>query len=256
MNSAQKKVLIILSDAASFKLRKPDGNTVDESTGFFLSELARPLVALIDAGYAVTFASPEGRQPSIDPLSQSTAMAFLGAWWIKRREEAVIKQMELESNLLAPRPFASIQNEELRTFSGVFIPGGHAPLTDLGNNDELGRILTYFHSHAKPTGALHPLLRIPLLRSNFLGDHAASLCHGPYAFLSTKPFAYKGYKLISWSDTEESLVETLKGGEIEKVQSSLSNAGAEMIDSVGAKTGSLSVDREVVTGASRTAFRT
>jgi hypothetical protein len=60
--------------------------------------------------------------------------------------------MELENNLLSPRPFKSIGDDELNTFDGVFIPGGHAPLTDLGDNPELGRILLHFHSKGKPTG--------------------------------------------------------------------------------------------------------
>ncbi|KZW03215.1 ThiJ/PfpI family protein [Exidia glandulosa HHB12029] len=225
---SSKKVLIVLSDANAFPLRKNDGSVVDEETGFFLSELAKPLMRLLDAGYEVTFASPQGKQPNIDPLSKSTPLAFLGMWWQKRKEEDLIKKMELENNILAPRPFSSISDQELESFAGVFIPGGHAPLTDLGADAELGRILAHFHSRAKPT---------------------AAICHGPYAFLSTKPFAYTGYKMISWSDTEEKLVETLKGGEIEKVQSSLANAGAEMVDTIGAKTGAISVDRELVTGA-------
>jgi putative intracellular protease/amidase len=58
----------------------------------------------------------------------------------------------MENNLLSPRPFASITNEELGTYAGVFIPGGHAPLTDLGDNAELGRILHHFHNTLAPTG--------------------------------------------------------------------------------------------------------
>lgn len=244
MNTHSKKVLIVLSDAHAFALRKSDGTVVEEETGFFLSELAKPLTRLLDAGYDVTFASPQGKQPNIDPLSRSTPLAFLGMWWQKAKEEKLIKQMELENNLLAPRPFASISDKELDAFAGVFIPGGHAPLTDLGADPELGRILSHFHSRAKPTGASCVSVAVVTHTRD-----AAVICHGPYALLSTKPFAYKGYKIISWSDTEEKLVETLKGGEIEKVQSALANAGAEMIDTVGAKTGAISVDRELVSGA-------
>lgn len=226
--TTQKKVLIILSDAHAFPLHKPDGTVTDEESGFFLSELAKPLMRILDAGYAVTFASPQGKQPNIDPLSKSTPLAFLGAWWQKRKEEKLVKQMELENNLLSPRPFRTIPDEELETFAGVFIPGGHAPLTDLGADAELGRILTHFHTRSKPT---------------------AVICHGPYALLSTKPFAYSGYEIISWSDKEEKLIESLKGGEVEKVQSALANAGAKMVDTIGAKTGSITVDRELVSGA-------
>lgn len=89
-------------------------------------------------------------------------------------------------------------------------------------------------------------------------DHhqLATLCHGPFALLSTKyapgssGFAYKGYKITSWSDAEESLVETLKGGVIPaKVESTLAKEGAEMISSVGKKLGSITVDRELISGA-------
>lgn len=81
------------------------------------------------------------------------------------------------------------------------------------------------------------------------------MCHGPYALLSTKVapnsdgFAYKGYKITSWSDAEEGLVETMKGGHIEKVESALREAGADMQTGATKKMGGITVDREVVSGA-------
>jgi len=228
------KVLIILSDADFFVVKKKDGTEVKEETGVFLMELAKPLAALLDAGYEVTFASPEGKGPHFDPLSQSTALAFLGNIWEHNRENALINKMELENNFKSPTPFASITSEELASFKGVFVPGGHAPLTDLGANPELGRILLHFHEKAKPT---------------------AVICHGPYALLSTKVapgsdgFAYKGYKITSWSNTEEALIELLKGGEIEKVESALREAGAEPVVGVSTMVGYITVDRELVSGA-------
>lgn len=64
-------------------------------------------------------------------------------------------------------------------------------------------------------------------------------------------FAFKGYKITSWSDKEESLIETLKGGEVPiKVESALAAEGAEMISSMSHKVvGSITVDRELVSGA-------
>lgn len=48
------KVLIILSDADKFAIRKQDGGSVSqEDTGVFLTELATPLGQLLDAGYEV-----------------------------------------------------------------------------------------------------------------------------------------------------------------------------------------------------------
>lgn len=97
----------------------------------------------------------------------------------------------------------------------MFIPGAHAPLTDLGDNVDLGRILSHFHSNSKPT---------------------AALCHGPWAFLSTKygpdkQFAYKGYKMTSWSNAEEKVMETCFRGEITKVEGTL-REGAAMQEGV------------------------
>jgi putative intracellular protease/amidase len=61
-------------------------------------------------------------------------------------------------------------------------------------------------------------------------------------------FAYKGYKLTCWSDAEEKMMETMLGGEIEKVESALTNAGAQMVEGIGEKLGAITVDREVVSG--------
>jgi len=230
-NQSIGKVLIILSGADYFVVKKADTEKHEE-TGFFLMELAKLLGKLLDAGYEVTFASPGGRYPNIDPLSQSL-VAFLGNWIERRRENDLINKMKIQNNLSAPRPFSSFTDEELETFSGIFIPGGHAPITDLGDNADLGRILMHFHNRQKPT---------------------ACICHGPYALLSTKyaigstGFAYKGYKITSWSDTEEKMVELMKGGEIKKVESSLRDAGAIMIEGAAEKFGSITEDREVVSG--------
>ena len=63
-------------------------------------------------------------------------------------------------------------------------------------------------------------------------------------------FAYKGYQLTSWSDAEEKLVETMKGGEVPtKVETSLRDEGAQMMTGIGKTFGGITVDREVVFGA-------
>lgn len=140
--------------------------------------------------------------------------------------------MKRENGFSAPRPFASLSDSELDGFAGVFIPGGHAPLTDLGDNRELGRVLRHFHDNGKPT---------------------AVICHGPYAFLSTEAdggeFPYKGYKVTSWSDTEEGIMEAVLGGEIPKVEAALRAKGVDMVEGIAKSMGSITVDREVVSGA-------
>ena len=77
---------------------------------------------------------------------------------------------------------------------------GHAPMTDLWSDKDLGRILLHFHNAEKPT---------------------ASLCHGPAALLSTmvadkgSPWAYNGYEMTCYSNTEEMTNELMFGSKLQ-----------------------------------------
>lgn len=233
MAQQKHKILIIMSDASSFPLYNTgsDGKTVSQESGYFLMELAKPLQKFLDAGNEVTFASPQGKEPHLDPLSVSLA-AYAGNFYARNSDQALIERMKQDNGFTHPRKFSDIGDEELKSYGGVFIPGGHAPLTDLGDNQELGRILSHFHAEKKPT---------------------AALCHGPFAFLSTKygpekEFAYKGYKLTAWSDVEEKFMETIFRGEITKVEGTLREEGADMQEGIAKTLGSITVDREVITG--------
>lgn len=241
MANPNKKVLIILSDANSFPLHTSEGTT-QQPSGFFLMELAKPLQKILDAGYQVTFASPLGKEPQPDPNSESL-LAFAGNYYEQKREHALVERMKRDgdgNSLARPRRFADVGDDELDSFDGVLIPGGHAPLADLGDDAELGRILRHFHRRLKPT---------------------AAICHGPYALLSTRragdgEFAYKGYRITSWSDAEESVMETALRGEIDKVEGSLREAGADMQNGMGEKVGAVTVDRELVSGGNPLAAAT
>lgn len=238
-----KKVLIILSDAHTFPLKKksgPDaGLVVEQPSGFFLQELAKPLQKFLDAGHEVTFASPKGHEPAADPNSESL-LAYAGNFYERRKEKELIEQMKRTNGFDRPRSFSTFNEDELATFAGLFIPGGHAPLSDLGDDPELGRILRFFNQENKPT---------------------AAICHGPYALLSTMKagdgsFVYKGYKITSWSDAEENLMETLWGGEVEKVEAALRDQGAIMVEGAPEKIGGTTLHRELVTGGNPLAANT
>jgi len=230
---SSKKILIIMSDADSFPLYNTgnDSKTVSQPSGYFVMELVKPLQKFLDAGYEVTFASPEGKEPSPDPLSTSLA-AFAGNFYERRKELDLIERMKKENGFSRPRKFSDISDDELKGYGAIFIPGGHAPLSDLGDNSELGRILSHFHQNQKLTGAL---------------------CHGPWALLSTKygpqkEFAYKGYRITSWSDAEEKFMEVIFRGEVDKVEGTLRAEGADMQEGIAKSLSYITVDRELVTG--------
>src|ERR1700738_3983310 len=99
---ATKKILIILSDADSFPLYKDKGSNGTEvkqqPTGFFLMELAKPLSALLNAGYEPTFATPKGLPPKPDPNSETLA-AFALNFLERSREQKLIEKMRKENGL-------------------------------------------------------------------------------------------------------------------------------------------------------------
>ncbi len=58
-------VLVVLSDSDHLDLK----NGQVFSTGFYLNELLQPVKLLLDAGHQVTFATPEGKAPTLDRSS-------------------------------------------------------------------------------------------------------------------------------------------------------------------------------------------
>lgn len=223
------KVLVILSGSDHLELCSGK----DQPTGFFLCELAKPLFKLLEEGYEPVFANPTGERPVKDPLSDSLVF-FLGNTKEREREQKLIDSMAVESNLSNPVKFSDITDEQLQSFRGVFVPGGHAPMEDLYDDKELGRILLHFHNRNKTTGAI---------------------CHGPVALLSTRAvippgsaFPYAGYNLSAYSNAEEMMNEVMFRDKLKfKLCDELQKEGATICDTfpMGSK---VTVDRELVTG--------
>ncbi|KAK9831956.1 hypothetical protein WJX81_002916 [Elliptochloris bilobata] len=202
------KVLICLSGVDYITLKSGR----KQKTGCFLKELTQPLGKLLAAGYSVEFANPNGSAPALDPMSLS------GVWFLPWVGELAVQQKLLaqvaeSTNFKAPRRFADISDKELVSgmYAGVFLPGGHAPLEDLKANADLGRILLHFHKAQRPT---------------------AIICHAPIALLSAqmaapgKPWAYTGYKLTVYSNTEEMLNDLMWWDTVPKAETALRKAGA------------------------------
>ncbi|TPX61145.1 hypothetical protein PhCBS80983_g01308 [Powellomyces hirtus] len=219
------KILVVLSGEDHITL----ANGKEQPTGYFLPELAKPLQRLLDAGYTPVFTNPNGSTPAEDSMS-SYLLVFLGNYMERRREWDLLSRMRETAGLATPRKLSEFNEQELSTFKGIFIPGGHAPMEDLWKNADLGRILNHFHTAGKATG---------------------SLCHGPVALLSTRTqgaFTYNGYTLSVYSDQEEKMNELAFGSKLKfKAASELESAGAKLNNTfpMGVK---VSVDRELVTG--------
>ena len=222
-------VLIVLSDANHLDLK--DGKVYP--TGFYLNELTQPVKMLIEAGHDVTFATPKGKAPTLDQSSVNP-MYFKGDAAALKAHLAFLDKLGITA--VRKSPVISLSRVEqigYERYDAVYIPGGHAPMQDLVDSRELGRLLTSFHQKNKIT---------------------ALVCHGPAALLSARDGAaqwiYDGYRMTVISNQEEELAKgALKGGEMKLLpQTGLEQAGAKYSSNTTPWTAHVVTDRELITG--------
>lgn len=194
------KILVVGSNANRIEIR--GGGT--GPTGQYLNELVVPVMAVVDAGYDVVFATPSGKRPFIDPVSDKAVHFDNDAAY--RRARSFFDDNPAMNNVLTLR---AVIDAGLDGYAGLFTPGGQAPVVDLMQDAELGEILRHFHIHQKPT---------------------AFLCHGPIASAAAMPDAkafraalidgntagaveaakgwqYAGYRMTVYSQSEEKPIE-------------------------------------------------
>ena len=242
------KVLVIGSNATRIELQG-DGHA---AIGQYLNETVVPVMALMEAGYDVVLATPDGTKPHIDEASDS-AEPFGGdeaAYARGRRFYAADPSMN------GVRTLRSVIADGLDGYTGVFVPGGHAPAVDLMQDAEAGVILRHFHEAGKPT---------------------ALLCHGPVATAAAMPRArefrgaliagdttraaecaegwpYAGYKMTVFSASEEKFAEdNLLHGKLRfDMPEALKLAGGEVTTNPENFQPNVMVDRELITGQNQT----
>lgn len=238
------KVLVVGSNATRIEVQ--GGGFVP--TGQYLNETVVPVLALIEAGYEIVLATPNGERPTIDEASDSPAH-FEGDVAAYERARAF---WDNDPSMSRARTLASVIEEGLDAYAGVFFPGGHAPVVDLMQDAEVGQILRHFHERSKPT---------------------ALLCHGPAAVAAALPHArefraaliagdpakaadwargwqYAGYRMTIFSNSEEKVVEDnlIHAKLYFYMVDALTAAGGELV--VGATDFEPHVveDRELITG--------
>lgn len=236
-------VLVVLSDAATLDLKA--GKTFQ--TGFYLNELMQPVKMLRDAGHSITFATPNGKAPTLDQGSVNP-MFFGGDQAALDTHLQLLQQLRLTDSAQSPVvSLARVEQQGYGRYDAVYVPGGHAPMQDLLTSPALGKVLAAFHQDGKPT---------------------ALVCHGPIALLSAMPDAqgftmklaqgatptrpkwiYAGYKVtVFTNDEEEASKGQLGGGEMKFYpQTALVKAGLQFSKAANWE-GNMVTDRELVTG--------
>lgn len=237
------KVLVVGSNATRIEIQ--GGGT--GPTGQYLNELVVPVMALLEAGYDVVFATPNGKKPFIDPVSDQT-MHFDNDEAAHKRGQDFFANDPSMNNVTTLR---AVIDGGLDQYLAFFTPGGQAPVVDLMQDADLGEILRHFHQRDKPT---------------------AFLCHGPMASVSAMPCAkdfraaliaggkakaaelakgwqYAGYRMTVYSSTEEKPIEdnVLHGKLYFHMPEALIAAGAS-VDTGPDFAPHVIEDRELITG--------
>jgi putative intracellular protease/amidase len=147
-------------------------------TGFWLEEFAAPYYVFIDAGAAVTVASPNGGQPPLDP--QSDLPAGQTADTKRFKADPAAQQVLARTERLA--------DVNAIDFDAVFYPGGHGPLWDLAEDPVSIALITAFAVADKPV---------------------ATVCHAPgvlrHVLVDGAPLV-RGRRVTGFSDSEEEAV--------------------------------------------------
>jgi putative intracellular protease/amidase len=239
-------ILVIGSNADSITLKNGD----KEHAGYYLNEMVIPTRAVLDAGYEMVLATPNGKKPVMDP--QSAVASYFGdnGGELQKALAFVASYPAMQT----PLSFRSAIDQGLDKYAAVYVPGGHPPMVDLMDNADLGEILNYFHNESKLT---------------------VLLCHGPIAITAALPKAkefraamvrgdeaqarklaagwiYSGYRMTIFSNDEEHWVEdTYMGGRKVPfyVNDALRIAGGKVeISDQGIFKSHAVQDRELITG--------
>ncbi|TAL18799.1 type 1 glutamine amidotransferase domain-containing protein [bacterium] len=236
-------VLIAASGAKALELS--GGRTVP--TGFYLDELSVPALTLIDAGYEIALATPNGVAPAMDARSEKVSR-FGGDPEKLRRALAFVRA---HPSVLKPLGFGEAASGRLESFAALFIPGGHGPMADLMTDPELGKILRHFHETGKPTASLchGPVALLAALKR--AADYRRALASGDAeaAKKASSGWQYADYRMTVYSTEEEKSVEkNVFGGRLPfYAADALSGAGGLVENGPPRKPFTVR-DRELITG--------
>jgi putative intracellular protease/amidase len=238
------KVLIAGSNATRIEIQ--GGGT--GPTGQYLNETVVPAMALIDAGYDVVLATPDGTPPYIDPASDGK-QHFGGDEQAYQRARSFYY---VDPSMTQSRTLKSVIEEGLDGYAGVFVPGGQGPVVDLMQSLELGEILRHFHERRKPTALL---CHGPIATLAALADpvaYRAALIAGDKAKVAElgKGFQYASYQMTVFSASEEVPIEEqfLHGKIYFNMPDALDAAGAVVTTNPVDFAPHLIADRELITG--------
>lgn len=161
------KVLFVMTSQSSF------GDT-DTAAGSWLEEFAAPYFVLTDAGHSVEFATIQGGEAPIDPVS-------LQEPWLTDAGRRLLDDARIMARL---GNTSSLQQIDGARYDGLYMVGGAAVMWDFPHDPTLGTLLAQFSSSKRAFGGV---------------------CHGVAGLLNPHagPDLVKGRSLTCISDRED-----------------------------------------------------
>jgi len=118
-------------------------------TGSWLEELAAPYWRFVDAGYAITIASPKGGAAPVDPMSVEDN-------WISDAGRRFVDDAAASAAMADTVPLDRVDPQD---YAGVFMVGGAATTWDFPGNPSLKAIVEgYFAADKVIAGVCHGVI--------------------------------------------------------------------------------------------------
>lgn len=234
-------ILIVASSSDSLTLK--DNKTMP--TGYYLNELAVPALAFIAAGYDIVLATPNGNIPVMDERSNVVSHFDNDPAKLKAAYDFVTKHPSMQNPITLRDAY-----HQRDTFVAMHVPGGHAPITDLMQDPDLGHLLCAFHQTQKVTALL---CHGPIALSAALPEavaYRAALVKGDHdaAKAAAKDWPYAGYRMTIFSNAEEHEAEKHLPAKLQfYVADALTGAGGQ-VDNGPNFQPFVVQDRELITG--------
>lgn len=225
------KVLILMTNRKTLHLL--DGEI--HPSGFWAEEFVVPYKRFKQEGYYIDIATIQGIPPTVDQTSIDPAMLLNvrpanAQIDINTQVAEYLQVIEDVPALKSPLNLDLFTREQVASYDGIYISGGHGAIGDMPKSDEMTQLLRWMIELDRPI---------------------ATVCHGHCSMLNLRdsesnwPFA--GYRLSAFSHSEE-LVTSMAGRLPFVLEVELTRLGALYEKSSVLWGSHVVVDRNLVTG--------
>ncbi len=161
-----KNALIVVTNHSEL------GNTGDK-TGWYLAEVSHVYWPLINAGFKIEFASPQGGNAPVEKDSIKID---------DPENKSFVEKFNLKEHL----PTKSMSDIDPTNYQVIYFAGGHGTMWDFPDNRDIQRVTAAIYENGGIVGAV---------------------CHGPSALVNVKlsdgKYLVQDKKINSFSDAEE-----------------------------------------------------